>query len=1058
MRSVAPPPLSVTESEVINHFAKDMQISFALKRFPHLHIHLYRSFPPPPPSPPPTAPAGARSPPMDASHGSPCSPCPCFPPDKAQLGGGGAAGEQDAAFKQELLVAVQTGDEEKLRHALKHLPSKAVNHVFPHPVSATALHVAAQNNSLELVNALLEVPADTGARDLRGKKYCPLHYAAQNGNVEVLQALLKAGADPNAKEGEFGRTSLHILAIHWKKNEDSYKACLDALLDCKRIKVDAHDSNKASPLFMAATKGWEYMVRKMINMGADTNAAVGNKTAADKIESKFPGLLNTIDLSVIQKPKRYFSDELYDALINTDLQLFQEILTEIDNSEEKSKVSALEEDHGECTLLQYACDNGLTDFVEELLKNGANPSRVDQISLMCPVLYAARNGYHRILELLLEALIKEKRELHKGILRHKDLRKETVLHKVVKREYADKKEGVNYYRCLQVLLKQKRFLDLDGQDEFGNTALHYAVLCDDQSFVRILLFNGAHLGIKNQFGTLAITRIQASVLKEVLNDCIKYKNNVADRDFEIILHYSMLAPAQTSQQPETECLRFLSDSRKHRHLLRHPVIDTFLFLKWQRIQKYYYLNVVAYTAFVILLTTYILIYHGTYMPSGENGIEREAQGRNISNKGDVQEVIMHNLVQKYVFKAFIFIFALYIAIREGVQFYVSWKMYVSRLENWLDVSVVVLTCTLIFVPIDAASLQSLCAWLVLISWIEFVLLLGRHPYLSIYITMFTTVTSNFLKFITIFSFVIVAFSISFYLVFQMHDSFTTYYHALLKTIAMTTGEIEYTDLPLDALPFSSHLLFVVFVFLIVLVLMNLLNGLAVSDIQEIRQIAEIVSYSSRVELVSYFESVFLASPLHQFIPESLRCCEGEEKDDCYFTTCIESHNPAMRLLNWLGRRTLMFQTCLRDPCISVFPNRGKDRWHVCDCHSFHLKESHIEAAKDVVLEKEHAVDTHRLSGLENRLDEVMSAIYSLTEKVNKHVLCPSPEHIRDLTGVTTDTFKHHLDKWLADIPDQPPTPGYSSSHDNTLPSVVLEARIRELHTTPGMSGGPPQLR
>ncbi|KAK8380955.1 hypothetical protein O3P69_008101 [Scylla paramamosain] len=684
---------------------------------------------------------------------------------KTTQGGGGAAGEEEDHFKQELLVAVQTGDEEKLRHALKHLPPKAVNHVFPHPVSATALHVATQNNSFELVKALLEVPADTGARDWRGKKYCPLHYAAHNGNVEVLEALLKAGADPNAKEGEFGRTSLHILANRWKNNEDSYKACLDALLSCKRIKVDALDSSKATPLFMAATKGWEYMVRKLINMGANINAAVGNKTASDVIKKKFNDLLDTIDFSVIQKPKRYFSDELYDALINTDLQLFQEILNEIDNSEEKSKVSALEEDHGEYTLLQYACDNGLADFVEELLKNGANAARKDETSLMSPVLYAARNGYHKILEMLLRTL-KEQKELDKGVLRHKDLRKETVLHKVIKREYAAKQEGVNYYMCLELLLEKKRYLDLDAQDEFGNTALHYAVLCDDQSFVRILLLNGAHLGIRNQFGTLAITRIQASVLEEVLNDCIKYKHNVADREFEIILYYSMLAPAQTSQQPETECLRFLSGSR----------------------------------------------------------------------------------------------------------------------------------------------------------------------------------------------------------------------------------EIEYTDLPLAAFPVSSHLLFVVFVFLIVLVLMNLLNGLAVSDIQQIQQEAEIVSYSSRVELVSYIESVFLASPLHQIFPGSLRCCEGgDEKDDCYLRACIESHNPAIRLLNWLGRRTLMFQTCLRNPWISVYPNRGRDRWHVCDCHSFHLKEAQIEAAKDVVLEKEHAVDTHRLSGLENRLDEVMAAISSLTDKVNKHVLCPSPE-------------------------------------------------------------------
>ena len=803
---------------------------------------------------------------------------------------------------------------------------------------------------------------------------------------------MKAGADPNAKEGEFGRTSLHILALRWKSNEDSYKACLDVLLSCKRIKVDVLDSSKASPLFLAATKGWEYMVVKMINVGANINAAVGNKTAANVIEKKFNGLLDTIDFSAIEKPQRYFSDELYDALINTDLQLFQEILTEIDNSEVKSKASALEEDHGEYTLLQYACDNGLTDFVEELLKNGAKTSRVDQTSLMSPILYAARNGYHKILEMLLITL-KEQKELDKGVLRHKDLRKETVLHKVVKREYAVKNEGVDYYRCLELLLEKKRCLDLDAQDEFGNTALHYAVLCDDQSFVRILLLNGAHLGIRNQFGTLAITRIQASVLEEVLNDCIKYRHNIADREFEIILHYSMLAPAQTSQQPETECLRFLSGSRKHRHLLLHPIIDTFLFLKWQRIQKYYYFNIVVYTAFLMLLTAYILIYHGTYMPSTENGINNEKQGQNVSseNKGAAEEMVMYNLAQKIVFKAFIFIFALYIVVREGVQFYVSWKLYVARLENWLEISIVVLTCTLLFIPMDAIYQQSLCAWLVLFSWIEFVLLLGRHPYLSIYITMFTTVAYNFLKFIIMFSFMIVAFSISFYLVFQVQENFTTYYQSLLKTIAMTTGEIEYTDLPLSDFPVSSHLLFVVFVFLIVLVLMNLLNGLAVSDIQQIQQEAEIVSYSSRVELVSYIESVFLASPLHQIFPGSLRCCEGEEKDDCYLATCIESHNPAIKLLNWLGRRILMFQTCLRNPRISVFPNRGKDRWHVCDCHSFHLKEAQIEAAKDVVLEKEHAVNTHRLSGLENRLDEVMAAISSLTDKVNTHVLCPSPQ-------------------------------------------------------------------
>nr|XP_045614973.1 transient receptor potential cation channel protein painless-like isoform X1 [Procambarus clarkii]XP_045614974.1 transient receptor potential cation channel protein painless-like isoform X1 [Procambarus clarkii] len=900
-------------------------------------------------------------------------------------------GEDEDHNKQEMLVAVQTGDKEKLQYALKQLSPKCINHVFPHPVYATALHIAAQNNSTELVDCLLKEAADPNVRDLRGKKYCPIHYAAHNGNLEIIQALLRADADPDAKEGEFGRTALHILATRWKTNEDNFKACLDALLSCK-IKVDTVDSSQSSPLFMAATKSWEYMTRQLILKGASIDLAVGNKTVADVIRKKLPGLLETIDFSLIEKPQRYFGDELYKALKDGDLEVFREILYEIKNSG-KSSTDILEEDHGDYTLLQRACDDGLSDFVEELLKNGADPTKKDNTSKMSPILYATRNGFHKIVEMLIKTM-KERGYLQKGALKETDLRKETPLHKVVKREYPSKNEGVNYYRCLQILLDKKHYLDIDYQDEFDNTPLHYAVLCDDQSFVRTLLLNGAHLGIRNKFGTLAITRIQASVLEEVLNDCIKHKNNVADRDFEIIVHYSMLAPAQASQQPETECLRFLSGSRNHRRLLRHPVIDTFLFLKWQRIRQYYFFNIAAYTAFLILLTAYVLIYHGTFIPLSEdvsqNNTEMPDLNDTTSNVETVSEMIMENLVIKFIFKGIISLFALYIAVREGIQFFVSWKLYVSRLENWLEISIVLLTAALLFIPLGEKSLQSLSAWLVLFSWIEFILLLGRHPYFAVYITMFTTVTYNFLKFIMMFSFMVIAFSISFYLVFQVDDNFMTYHQSLLKTIAMTTGEIEYTELPLSSFPVSSHLLFVLFVFLIVLVLMNLLNGLAVSDIQQIQQEAEIVSYSSRVELISYIESVFLASPFRRIVPGPITCCETGT-DDCYLTSCLNSPNPVMKLLNWMGRRTLMFHSCLRDPYIIVYPNRGVDRWHVCDCHSFHLKETQIEAAKDVVLEKEHAVSDHRLSGLENRLDEVMAAISSLTEKVNKHVLCPSPQ-------------------------------------------------------------------
>ena len=49
-----------------------------------------------------------------------------------------------------------------------------------------------------------------------------------------------------------------------------------------------------------------------------------------------------------------------------------------------------------------------------------------------------------------------------------------------------------------------------------------------------------------------------------------------------------------------------------------------------------------------------------------------------------------------------------------------------------------------------------------------------------------------------------------------------------------SGELEYGDLPVDASPFTSRIIFLTFLFLITIVLLNLLNGMAVSDTQAIQ--------------------------------------------------------------------------------------------------------------------------------------------------------------------------------------------------------------------------------
>ena len=62
-----------------------------------------------------------------------------------------------------------------------------------------------------------------------------------------------------------------------------------------------------------------------------------------------------------------------------------------------------------------------------------------------------------------------------------------------------------------------------------------------------------------------------------------------------------------------------------------------------------------------------------------------------------------------------------------------------------------------------------------------------------------------------------------------------------------------------------------------------------------------------------------------------------------------------------------------------------------------------------------------------------------------------PKAIRDLSGVTSDQFKHQLDRWLAAVPDEPPTPGYPSITSN---SIINLWRAEEVEL-PGRSRGPP---
>ena len=158
---------------------------------------------------------------------------------------------------------------------------------------------------------------------------------------------------------------------------------------------------------------------------------------------------------------------------------------------------------------------------------------------------------------------------------------------------------------------------------------------------------------------------------------------------------------------------------------------------------------------------------------------------------------------------------------------------------------------------------------------------GRHPKLlhcNVYVTMFYKVLNSFFFFLLWYSLFLIAFGMGFYI--MLHDDslvkdphgldkedknkyFNRTWTSLIKTSAMFVGELEFSDLPMNTntyLGMLAYTFFLAFIFLIVVVLMNLLNGLAVSDTNDIKEKAEIYSYISRVETISYMESVLLGDP------------------------------------------------------------------------------------------------------------------------------------------------------------------------------------------------------
>jgi len=192
---------------------------------------------------------------------------------------------------------------------------------------------------------------------------------------------------------------------------------------------------------------------------------------------------------------------------------------------------------------------------------------------------------------------------------------------------------------------------------------------------------------------------------------------------------------------------------------------------------------------------------------------------------------------------------------------------------------------------------------------------------------------------------------------EAYKHFNTTFLSVVKTMTMFVGELEFGDIPINLdsnLMPVNYIFFLVFVFLIVVVLMNLLNGLAVSDTGAIQEQAEIYSYLSRVETISYLESVLLGDPFDflSYVPKFLHFLPP-----CSLLRPLYRSQILRRLFAKVGASSLVFFNYLPEKRSPVLrPNQSQRQWD-CSCLSVdNLGKETIEAAKKIIAKKQSSAN------------------------------------------------------------------------------------------------------
>ncbi|XP_060561450.1 transient receptor potential cation channel subfamily A member 1 homolog, partial [Ruditapes philippinarum] len=619
--------------------------------------------------------------------------------------------------------------------------------------------------------------------------------------------------------------------------------------------------NKKEPLHVAAEKGYLECLNILIKKTSDLCTKCENgKTALHLAAAK--GRIRVVERLIEEEPKlMYMNDKskrtaLHDAIKHVKV---VEILLD-----EGAKINT--KDKNGRTPLSYAAENGMLECAIKLVESGADINLEDN-NKMGPIHFAAQKGQTEVFYKLASS---KKIDLDKPAINCLDLAIDNNHVETVLRIF--QLENSKWTKMLRSRSK------LNDSDEFHDTPMRKLIRQMPEAAMEVfnhctkmskasskqfeVTFNYEFLDDTYQLGTW---RKHITPSKQASKNEDSKHSKDSETKQSIDQKHSKDSDTRQSSKPYTEKTNIIKENHplmimvafKRIELLDHPLVSALLKRKWISIGLVLnILIVLLYAIFLALLTGFTLDVRAPYQ------FQRFSVCSDLTN----ESISVFASFAKYGVMALASIILL-IQILDMKQMF-SWKVWFYFLEIENVIKWITCITAIIFVANTCGCSDSgyrlqwqwICGTVsVFLAWINMLFIIQKFEWLGIYVVMLYRIIKVFMKFLLVFSLLIVAFAISFHCLFHNQEPFSTIWTSL-RTTSMMIGGPDFVSTFLDdtvLYEIMSNVFLVIFMLFMAIVVINLLVGLAVDNIHEFQKKADLAKKQMQVKFALELESTFI---------------------------------------------------------------------------------------------------------------------------------------------------------------------------------------------------------